>query len=54
MRRRPGEVAGYYDPHAISDAIAEAELERHELQAAEDVMIVSSIRLPETDHGTGP
>lgn len=40
------EVAEYYDTHDISGDISSAELERHEPSAADEVMIVSSIRLP--------
>lgn len=39
------EIAEYYDTHDISQEIAAAELERHEPLPADDVMIVSSIRL---------
>ena len=42
------EIAEHYDTHDISQEIADAELQRHEPVSAEDVMIVSSIRLPKT------
>jgi hypothetical protein len=44
--RELNDVAKYYDTHDISQEIADAELERHEPTPADQVMIVSSIRLP--------
>ncbi|TDQ51423.1 hypothetical protein [Actinorugispora endophytica] len=39
------EIAEYYDTHDISEEIENAELERHDPVPADEVMIVSSIRL---------
>ncbi|MFI6574249.1 hypothetical protein ACIBFB_00505 [Nocardiopsis sp. NPDC050513] len=44
--KRLDELADYYDRHDISEEIADGPLERHEPVPADQVMIVSSIRLP--------
>lgn len=42
------EIAEHYDTTDISQEIAEADLKRHEPLSSDEVMIVSSIRLPKS------
>ena len=44
--KRREDLAAYYDGHDISEDIERAELRRHEPVSRDEVMIVSSIRLP--------
>lgn len=45
-REELNEIAHYYDTNDISEEIAAAKLERHEPVSSDEVMIVSSLRLP--------
>ncbi|GAA4630611.1 hypothetical protein GCM10023196_056620 [Actinoallomurus vinaceus] len=46
--KKLGEIAEHYDTTDISQEIAEADLKRHEPLSSDELMIVSSIRLPKS------